>query len=156
MPAKTGRNVNNNQTRSTKLLKSGADVMGPDFPWKDINFVARYGNSDPNEVYDPHERRAFLDCLTLEGGAKFRFREGTREQLDAVLKEGNPIVLGRLFQVWSYISNTWKDSEFCLNFMFQAHPALEDRRPVDCVLFSQAATDAVLSVVDRSRYGTAA
>lgn len=58
------------------------------------------------------------------------------------------------------IYDQWNDAELCFGWLFTAQPQLRHLRPVDCVLYSQEAANAVVGILYRMqssmRYHSAA
>ena len=81
-----------------------------------------------------YERRKATGALSAE--------EGTR--------------LTRIARVWSLALDVWKDETEAREFLFRAHPMIEDRRPIDVVIQSEFGGEMVLDILNGLKYGSAA
>ena len=63
--------------------------------------------------------------------------------------------LARLASVWAMALNVWGGGEAARLFMFEAHPLLHGRRPVDVVLESEFGRPVVEGILGRLQYGSA-
>jgi putative toxin-antitoxin system antitoxin component (TIGR02293 family) len=85
-------------------------------------------------------RRAFgLDSARHDG--RLSAEEGTR--------------LARLAGVWAMALEVWGGEEEARRFMFEPHPLLEGRRPVDVVLENELGRPVVEGILGRLQYGSA-
>ncbi len=64
--------------------------------------------------------------------------------------------LARVARVWALALDVWQSEGEARDFLFRAHPMLEDRLPVDVVIQSEIGAELVLDVLGRLKYGTAA
>ena len=64
--------------------------------------------------------------------------------------------LARLARVWGLALDVWKDELEARDFLFRAHPMIEDRRPVDVVIQSEFGAEIVIDILNALRYGSAA
>jgi len=80
---------------------------------------------------------------TAQGRAEGRLsaEEGTR--------------LARLASVWATALDVWGGGEAARRFMFEAHPLLHGRRPVDVVLENELGRPVVEGILGRLQYGSA-
>ncbi len=80
---------------------------------------------------------------TAQGRAEGRLsaEEGTR--------------LARLASVWAMALDVWGGGEAARRFMFEAHPLLHGRRPVDVVLENELGRPVVEGILGRLQYGSA-
>jgi putative toxin-antitoxin system antitoxin component (TIGR02293 family) len=63
--------------------------------------------------------------------------------------------LARLAGVWAMALDVWGDEEAARRFMFQEHPLLHGRRPVDVVLENELGRPVVEGILGRLQYGSA-
>jgi putative toxin-antitoxin system antitoxin component (TIGR02293 family) len=63
--------------------------------------------------------------------------------------------LARLASVWAAAINVWGGVLPARRFMFEAHPLLEGRRPIDVVLESEFGRPVVEGILGRLQYGSA-
>jgi len=63
--------------------------------------------------------------------------------------------LARLASVWTTALEVWGSIEAARAFMFNPHPLLESRRPVDVVLESEFGRPEVEAILGRLQYGSA-
>jgi putative toxin-antitoxin system antitoxin component (TIGR02293 family) len=63
--------------------------------------------------------------------------------------------LARLAGVWAMALEVWGDEEAARRFMFEAHPLLHGRRPVDVVLENELGRPVVEGILGRLQYGSA-
>lgn len=63
--------------------------------------------------------------------------------------------LARLASVWAMALDVWGGGDAARQFMFQAHPLLHGRRPVDIVLESELGRPVVEGILGRLQYGSA-
>ncbi|MCA3366180.1 MAG: DUF2384 domain-containing protein [Roseomonas sp.] len=64
--------------------------------------------------------------------------------------------LARLAAVWALALEVWGSEDAARRFMFEAHPMLEGRVPVDLVLESELGRPVVEGILGRLMYGSAA
>jgi putative toxin-antitoxin system antitoxin component (TIGR02293 family) len=62
--------------------------------------------------------------------------------------------LARLAGVWAMALDVWGGEEAARRFMFEAHPLLHGRRPVDVVLENELGRPVVEGILGRLKYGT--
>ena len=63
--------------------------------------------------------------------------------------------LARLAGVWALARDVWGSDEEARTFLFQPHPLLDGRRPVDVVLASELGRPLVEGILGRLQYGSA-
>jgi putative toxin-antitoxin system antitoxin component (TIGR02293 family) len=63
--------------------------------------------------------------------------------------------LARLAGVWAMALDVWGGEEAARRFMFEAHPLLRGRRPVDVVLENELGRPVVEGILGRLQYGSA-
>ena len=63
--------------------------------------------------------------------------------------------LSRLAAVWAMALDVWGGEDAARRFMFDAHPLLHGRRPIDVVLDSELGRPVVESILGRLQHGTA-
>jgi putative toxin-antitoxin system antitoxin component (TIGR02293 family) len=64
-------------------------------------------------------------------------------------------LLARLASVWAMAIDVWGGALPARRFMFEAHPLLEGRRPIDVVLESEFGRPEVEGILGRLKYGSA-
>ncbi|MFT4166838.1 MAG: DUF2384 domain-containing protein [Microlunatus sp.] len=64
--------------------------------------------------------------------------------------------LARVARVWSFALDVWQNENDAREFLFRAHPMLEDKRPIDIVLQNEIGAELVLDILARLKYGSAA
>lgn len=64
--------------------------------------------------------------------------------------------LARIARVWSLALEVWRDPNEARDFLFRAHPMIEDRRPIDVVIQSEFGAEMVLDILSALKYGSAA
>ena len=78
-----------------------------------------------------------------------RRRQGERLSAD----EGTR--LARLASVWAMALAVWGGEEAARRFMFEPHPLLHDRRPIDVVLENELGRPIVEGILGRLQHGSA-
>jgi putative toxin-antitoxin system antitoxin component (TIGR02293 family) len=63
--------------------------------------------------------------------------------------------LARLASVWAMALDVWGGGDAARRFMFEPHPLLHGRRPVDVVLENELGRPVVEGILGRLRYGSA-
>lgn len=63
--------------------------------------------------------------------------------------------LARLASVWAMALDVWGGEEAARRFMFEAHPLLHGRAPMDVVLENELGRPVVEGILGRLKYGTA-
>ena len=86
-------------------------------------------------------RRKALAAANNRAEGRLSAEEGTR--------------LARLASVWAMALDIWGDGDAARRFMFEAHPLLHGRRPVDVVLESEFGRPVVEGILGRLQYGSA-
>ena len=86
-------------------------------------------------------RRKALAAASNRAEGRLSAEEGTR--------------LARLASVWAMALDIWGDGDAARQFMFEAHPLLHGRRPVDVVLESEFGRPVVEGILGRLQYGSA-
>nr|WP_244560131.1 antitoxin Xre/MbcA/ParS toxin-binding domain-containing protein [Ensifer aridi] len=64
--------------------------------------------------------------------------------------------LARIARVWSSALEVWRDPNEARDFLFRAHPMIEDRLPIDVVIQSEFGAEMVLDILSALKYGSAA
>jgi putative toxin-antitoxin system antitoxin component (TIGR02293 family) len=80
---------------------------------------------------------------------------GTKDKAEGRLSAEEGTRLARLAGVWAMAVEVWGNQEDASRFMFDAHPLLHGRRPVDVVLESEFGRPVVEGILGRLRYGSA-
>jgi putative toxin-antitoxin system antitoxin component (TIGR02293 family) len=65
------------------------------------------------------------------------------------------VLLTRLASVWAQARRIWKSDSGTRDFLFRAHPLLNERRPVDLILENELGAQLVRSVLGRLEAGSA-
>jgi putative toxin-antitoxin system antitoxin component (TIGR02293 family) len=79
----------------------------------------------------------------------------TQNASEARLSGDESARLARLATVWAQAIDVWGSEDSARRFMFEPHPLLHDRRPVDVVLDSEFGRPAVEGILGRLQAGTA-
>jgi len=85
-------------------------------------------------------RKALADAKNRPEG-RLSAEEGTR--------------LARLAGVWAMALDVWGGEEAARRFMFEAHPLLQGRRPIDVVLENELGRPVVEGILGQLQYGSA-
>lgn len=85
-----------------------------------------------------------------------RARATTKGAPAARLSAAEGARLARLAAVWALALEVWGNEDAARRFMFEAHPMLEGRAPVDLVLESELGRPVVEGILGRLMYGSAA
>ena len=80
---------------------------------------------------------------------------GAKDQAAGRLSADEGTRLTRLAAVWAMALDVWGGEHEARRFMFEAHPLLEGRRPVDVVLENELGRPVVESILGRLQYGSA-
>jgi len=64
--------------------------------------------------------------------------------------------LARVARVWGLAREVWGSDEDARDFLFRAHPMIEDKRPIDVVLQNEFGSEMVIDILGRLKYGSAA
>jgi putative toxin-antitoxin system antitoxin component (TIGR02293 family) len=78
-----------------------------------------------------------------------------RDRADGRLSAEEGTRLARLASVWAMALDVWGDAEAARRFLFEPHPLLHDRRPVDVVLENELGRPVVEGILGRLKYGSA-
>lgn len=78
-----------------------------------------------------------------------------RSRIEGRLSSEESTRLARLASVWAMALEVWGGEEAARGFMFEAHPLLHNRRPVDVVLDNEFGRPAVEGILGRLQYGSA-
>jgi putative toxin-antitoxin system antitoxin component (TIGR02293 family) len=79
----------------------------------------------------------------------------TKDKVEGRLSAEEGTRLARLAGVWAMAVEVWGNQEDARRFMFDAHPLLHGRRPVDVVLESEFGRPVVEGILGRLQYGSA-
>lgn len=77
------------------------------------------------------------------------------DRADARLSTEEGARLARLAAVWAVALDVWKSEDEARRFMFDTHPLLHGRRPMDVVLESELGRPVVEGILGRLKYGSA-
>ncbi|MBB6306136.1 antitoxin Xre/MbcA/ParS toxin-binding domain-containing protein [Xanthobacter tagetidis] len=102
-----------------------------------------------------------MSRLLAPDDARFKYRlvaKATYERRKAAhrLSADEGTRLARLARVWSLALDVWRSEAEARDFLFRAHPMLQDERPIDVVLRGEIGAELVLDVLAGLKYGTAA
>jgi putative toxin-antitoxin system antitoxin component (TIGR02293 family) len=78
-----------------------------------------------------------------------------KDRVDGRLSAEEGTRLVRLAVVWTMALDVWGGEEAARRFMFEPHPLLHGRRPVDVVLENELGRPVVEGLLGRLQYGTA-
>jgi putative toxin-antitoxin system antitoxin component (TIGR02293 family) len=90
---------------------------------------------------------------------KYRFvPKATYERRKATLRLSSDegMRIARVARVWNLALDVWQNEEEARDFLFRAHPMLEDKRPIDVVIQSEIGAELVLEILASLKYGNAA
>jgi hypothetical protein len=106
----------------------------------------------------PEERTIFLDCLRDFKGDEIEFTKlpNTKDRLELVKAGRDKDLRDRLNKVWNAMFALWPDAEYCVNYLFSQHPLLESHRPIDVVIAAPGGDDAVIRLINRTKFSSAA
>jgi len=79
----------------------------------------------------------------------------TKDKVEGRLSAEEGTRLARLAGIWAMAIEVWGNQEDARRFMFDAHPLLHGRRPVDVVLESEFGRPVVEGILGRLQYGSA-
>jgi putative toxin-antitoxin system antitoxin component (TIGR02293 family) len=79
----------------------------------------------------------------------------TKHDLASRLSAEEGTRLARLANVWAMAVGVWGDEDAARQFMFEPHPLLQGRRPVDVVLENELGRPVVEGILGRLQYGSA-
>lgn len=99
--------------------------------------------------------------LLAPGDAQFKYRlvpKATLERRKTAhrLSSDESTRLARLARVWSLAVDVWKGHDAARDFLFRAHPMIEDQRPVDLVIRNEFGAEMVINLLNGLKYGSAA
>lgn len=78
-----------------------------------------------------------------------------KDRSDGRLSAEEGARLARLAGVWAMALDVWQSEDAARRFMFDSHPLLHGRRPVDVVLENELGRPVVEGILGRLKYGTA-
>jgi putative toxin-antitoxin system antitoxin component (TIGR02293 family) len=136
-----------------------ADVLG--FPAKETAARSPLGLMTRIEGGLPIESLERVARLLAPNDSQFKYRlvpKATYDRRKAALRlssdEGTRIA--RVARVWNLALDVWQDEEAARDFLFRAHPMVEDRRPIDVVIQSEIGAELVVDILSSLKYGSAA
>ena len=102
-----------------------------------------------------------ISSLVAPSDTQFKYRlvpRATYERRKAAktLSPEEGTRLARIARVWSLSLEVWQDPDDAREFLFRAHPMIEDRRPIDVVIQSEFGAEMVLDILNGLKYGSAA
>lgn len=136
-----------------------ADVLG--LPGNKPAIRSPFGLISQIEAGLPLDALDRVARLLAPGDAQFKYRlvpKATYERRKGTsrLSAQEGARLARVARVWALALDVWQSEGEARDFLFRAHPMLEDRLPVDVVIQSEIGAELVLDVLGRLKYGTAA
>lgn len=136
-----------------------ADVLG--LPGADAVPRSPFDLMDEIEDGLPLAALDRMSRLLAPDDARFKYRlvaKATYERRKAShrLSADEGTRLARLARVWSLALEVWRSEAEARDFLFRAHPMLQDQRPIDVVLRGEIGAELVLDVLAGLKYGTAA
>ena len=136
-------------------FSSVADVLG--LPGKTISQSA-IGLVSQIEQGLPIGTVERISNLVAPSDTQFKYRlvpRATYERRKAA-KTLSPEEGTRIARVWSLALEVWRDPDEARDFLFRAHPMIEDRPPIDVVIQSEFGAEMVLDILSGLKYGSAA
>jgi len=64
--------------------------------------------------------------------------------------------VARVARVWNLALDVWQTEDDARDFLFRAHPMLEDKRPIDVIIQNEIGAELVLDILSSLKYGSAA
>ena len=84
-----------------------------------------------------------------------RRRKETGRGRDGRLSPEESTRLARVASVWAMALEVWGDEDAARRFMFDPHPLLDGRRPIDVVLENELGRPVVEGILGRLKFGSA-
>ena len=136
-----------------------ADVLG--LPAREVAARSPFGLISRIENGLPVGSLERVAQLLAPGDAQFKYRlvpKATFERRKAShkLSSDEGTRLARVARVWSAALDVWKDAEEAREFLFRAHPMIEDWRPIDLVIQSEFGAEMVVGILGSLKYSSAA
>jgi uncharacterized protein (DUF2384 family) len=100
-------------------------------------------------------RRAWATFRDHKTGKGQKLTPSTEHHAAGRLSAEEGMRLTRLATVWAMAVNVWGDTEAARQFMFEPHPLLHGRRPIDVVLENELGRPIVEGILGRLQYGSA-
>lgn len=124
-------------------------------PHTPLALVARIENGLPVSAVER------VSKLLAPGDSHFKYRivpKATYERRKnrRHLSPDEGMLLARMARVWSMAVDVWGQDDEARDFLFRAHPMLEDRRPIDLVIESEIGSELVRDILAGLKYGSAA
>jgi putative toxin-antitoxin system antitoxin component (TIGR02293 family) len=99
--------------------------------------------------------------LLAPNDSQFKYRfvpKATYERRKASLRLSSDegMRIARVARVWNLALDVWQSEEAAREFLFRAHPMLEDRRPIDVIIQNEIGAELVLEILASLKYGSAA
>lgn len=141
-------------------LANVADVLG--LPPREVASRSPFGLMTRIENGLPIGALERVALLLAPGDSQFKYRlvpkatYDRRKKGDLRLSSEEGTRLARVARVWGFSLDVWQNEGDARDFLFRAHPMLEDRRPIDVVLQSEIGAELVLDILGRLKYGSAA
>ncbi|GLS21572.1 antitoxin [Labrys miyagiensis] len=107
---------------------------------------------------------ATLDRITgflAPGDTQFKYRfvpraTWSRRKAAHKLSLDEGTKLARVAKVYTAAVDAWGSKDEARDFLFRAHPMINDKLPIDVVMKSEIGADLVMDILGRLKYGTAA
>ena len=136
-----------------------ADVLG--LPAKEVAARSPVGLISRIESGLPVGSLERVAHLIAPGDARFKYRfvpKATFERRKSShrLSSDEGTRLARVARVWSVALDVWRDEEEARDFLFRAHPMIEDKRPIDVTIQSEFGAEIVINILSGLKYGSAA
>ena len=93
--------------------------------------------------------------------SQFKYRFVPKATLDRrktalKLSSDEGMRVARVARVWNLALDVWQSEEDAREFLFRAHPMLEDNRPIDLVIGNEIGAEVVVDILSSLKYGSAA
>ncbi|APO72108.1 hypothetical protein IE4872_PD01587 (plasmid) [Rhizobium gallicum] len=136
-----------------------ANVLG--LPAKEAALRSPFGLISRIEGGLPIAALERLAHLLAPNDSQFKYRfvpKATYERRKASrrLSSDEGMRIARVARVWSLALDVWQTDEAAREFLFRAHPMLEDRRPIDVIIQNEIGAEFVLEILASLKYGSAA
>ena len=136
-----------------------ADVLG--LPAKETGARSPFGLISRIESGLPVGSLERVAHLLAPGDARFKYRlvpKATLERRKSAhrLSSEEGTRLARVARVWSVALDVWRDEAEARDFLFRAHPMIEDRRPIDVTIQNEFGAEIVVNILSGLKYGSAA
>ncbi|MBB4276359.1 putative toxin-antitoxin system antitoxin component (TIGR02293 family) [Rhizobium mongolense] len=91
--------------------------------------------------------------LLAPNDSQFKYRfvpKATYERRKASLRlsSNERMRIARVARAWNLALDVWQSEEAAREFLFRAHPMLEDRRPIDVIIQNEIGAELVLEILE--------